>query len=476
MRRRTRPNPSHLASRNVLGGMLLGLVGLLAGCSGEAHYPINPKLERYDPNVGYRIENIARDPGNSRVMLLVLMVSGGGTRAAALAYGALEALRDSKVVVGGRDTNLLDEVDYVTAVSGGSVTAAYFGLRGNRIFDEFPDKFLYRDVESELRGELWSSLPRIRSDRFGRGDLLSRYFDERVFNKATYADLAKRARPFIVINATDLSIGGQFSFTQTYFDLLCSDLSGVPVGRAVAASASLPLFFSPITLWNYAGSCGFEPPPWFSAEPDDPRLKRELDNLRTYTDAGKRPHIHLLDGGLLDNLALRQAVSTVYRRGGFAKTLDMLGYGDASDIVFISVDAEREPNFRLDASPNTPSLAEVSRAIGAVLIQSSFEASLLAEQSSQQWYDELMRRRKPGAPELNFYFIDVALRGVADPVERRRYMDIPTAFTLQRQDVDDLRGLAGRLLAASPEYQSLMRNLQVHAAAAAASAAASVPR
>ena len=438
---------------------------LLAGCGGEAHYPINPRLAHHDPNAGYRIENVAADAGNSHAMLVVLMISGGGTRAAALAYGALEALRDSKVVVAGRDTNLLDEVDYITAVSGGSITAAYFGLRGDRIFDEFADRFLYRDVERELRGELWSSLPRMRSARFGRGDLLSKYFDEQLFDKATYADLARRSRPFIVVNATDLSSGGQFSFTQTYFDLLCSDLSGVPVGRAVAASASLPLFFSPITLWNYAGSCGFQAPEWFAAEPKDPRVRRELNNLRTYTDARKRPHVHLLDGGLLDNLALRQAVSTVYRRGGFAKTLDVLGYGDAPDIVFISIDAEREPNFRLDGSADVPTLPEVSRAIGVVLTQSSFEATLLAEDSAQKWYDELVKRRKPGAPALNFYFIDVSLRNVRDAVERARFMDIPTAFTLPRQDVDDLRALARRLLAESADYQSLMRRQQAHAAA-----------
>lgn len=453
-------------SRNVLLAWVgVALVLLLAGCS-DAHYPVNPRLERYDPHGGYRIENVATDAGNSHAMLVVMMISGGGTRAAALGYGALEALRDAHVVVAGRPTTLLDEVDYITAVSGGSVTATYFGLHGKGIFREFPDRFLYRDVESELRGALWTSLPRMRSVTFGRGDMLAKYFDEQLFDKATYADLAKRPRPFVVVNATDLSSGGQFSFTQSYFDLLCSDLSGVPVGRAVAASASLPLFFSPITLWNYAGSCGFEPPEWFTAQPKDPRVKRELDNLRTYTDARKRPHIHLLDGGLLDNLALRQAVSTVYRRGGFVKTLDTLGYADASDIVFISVDAEREPNFRLDTSPTTPTLSEVSRAIGVVLIQSSFEATLLAEESAKHWYEELLRRRGPGAPDLNFYFIDVSLRNVHDPAERTRFMDIPTAFTLPRKDVDDLRSLARRLLAESPQYQALMMNLQASAASA----------
>lgn len=431
----------------------------LAGCVSYAHYPVNPPLAKYDPQGGYRIEKIATDPSNSRSLLVIMMISGGGTRAAALAFGAFEALRDSPVVVAGQPSDLLREVDYITAVSGGSITAAYLGLYGERLFTEFPDKFLYHDVEGDLRTALWSNLNRVSSRRFGRGDLLDEYLSEKVFSNATYADLEKRPRPFVAVNATDLSLGAQFSFTQTYFDLMCADLSGVKVGRAVAASAALPLYFSPITLWNYAGSCGFESPAWFTAEPEDPRVKHELDGLRTYTDRTQRPYIHLLDGGLLDNLALRQAMATVYRRGGFAATLDTIGYGEASDIVFISVDAEREPNFRLDASANTPTITQVAKTIGNVLMQSSFDATVLAEESVQSWQDELKQRLPPGAPEVRFHFIDLSLRAVTDPAERLRYMDIPTALTLPRQDVDDLRALARKLLAESPDYQALMKVL-----------------
>ena len=416
----------------------------LGACGNDAHYPINPPLAQYDPLGGYRLENIAHDHGNSRELVVVLMISGGGTRAAALAYGALEALRDSRVIVARKPSTLLSEVDFITAVSGGSVTAAYFGLYGDRLFTEFPDRFLYRDVEGELRGALWRNLLRLRSDRFGRADLLDEYLSEHVFSDATYADMAKRPRPFVVINATDLSLGAQFAFTQTYFDLMCSDLSAVKVSRAVAASAALPLYFSPVTLRNYGGSCGYAPPAWFTAEPSDPRIKHELDGMRTYTDAKRRPHIHLLDGGLLDNLALRQAMATVYRHGGFAATLDTIGYSAASDIVFISIDAEREPHFKLDASADTPSVDKVAKTIGNVLMQSSFDATVLAGQSAREWREELQARRPAGLPEVRFHFIDVSIREIQDPAERHRFSSIPTALTLPRQDVDDLRALAAQ--------------------------------
>ena len=45
---------------------------------------------------------------------------------------------------------LLDEVDTISGVSGGSFPAAYFGLYGDRIFEDFEERFLYRNVQGAL--------------------------------------------------------------------------------------------------------------------------------------------------------------------------------------------------------------------------------------------------------------------------------------------------------------------------------------
>ena len=83
--------------------------------------------------------------------LVILAFSGGGTRAAAFAYGVLEALRPM-VVVGpkGNRARLLDEVDLVTGVSGGRFTALAFGLYGDHLFDTYETSFLKRNVQGEL--------------------------------------------------------------------------------------------------------------------------------------------------------------------------------------------------------------------------------------------------------------------------------------------------------------------------------------
>ncbi len=80
----------------------------------------------------------------------MLAFSGGGTRAAALAYGILEELRDTTVVIDGQPRRLLDEVDTISSVSGGSFTSAYYGLYGERTFEDFKDEFLTQNIEHKL--------------------------------------------------------------------------------------------------------------------------------------------------------------------------------------------------------------------------------------------------------------------------------------------------------------------------------------
>src|SRR6266550_8876839 len=135
--------------------LLFSAVILLGdGC---AHYPENARIEHYDPQSGYRFRNLSH-PGNSDSLQVFLAFSGGGTRAAALSYGVLEELARTQIVWEGQHRRLLDEVDYISAVSGGSFTAAYYALYGDRIFDDFENKFLNQNVQGQLMGRMGSPL------------------------------------------------------------------------------------------------------------------------------------------------------------------------------------------------------------------------------------------------------------------------------------------------------------------------------
>jgi NTE family protein len=98
----------------------------------------------------------------SNDVVFMLAFSGGGTRAAALSYGVLEELHETSYIFNGREIRLLDEVDSISSVSGGSFTAAYYGLHGERIFEDYEDIFLRRNVQRSLINGLLNPINWIR--------------------------------------------------------------------------------------------------------------------------------------------------------------------------------------------------------------------------------------------------------------------------------------------------------------------------
>ena len=176
--------------------LVLSLLSFSAGCT-LYHYPVNAPLSRYDPDYGYKPKNStkSREAGD---LLLLVTFSGGGTRAAAFSYGVLEALRDTRVPKGGRELRLLDEVDLISGVSGGSFTAAYYGLFGDRTFQDFEPKFLKKDIQGDLSSQIFfnpANWTRLFSPYFDRSDLAAEYYDKNVFEGATFADLARALGP-----------------------------------------------------------------------------------------------------------------------------------------------------------------------------------------------------------------------------------------------------------------------------------------
>ena len=170
------------------------------------------------------------------------------------------------MVIDGKKRRLLDEIDEISGVSGGSFTAGYYGLFGDRIFEDFESKFLKKNIEGALAARTFLNPInwfRLSSDTFDRSDLAAEYYDEHVFDGGTFGDIAARKGPMILMNATDMTHGLRIAFNQDIFDVICSDLLRFPVARAAAASSAVPMLLSPITLRNYAGTCGFKPPEIF---------------------------------------------------------------------------------------------------------------------------------------------------------------------------------------------------------------------
>jgi hypothetical protein len=88
----------------------------------RAQYPKAPPLAELDQPNAYRLKDLDLGSGNTNGTFVFLALSGGGTRAAAFSYGAMRALAEAPLANG--ESVLLDEVDVISSVSGGSFASA----------------------------------------------------------------------------------------------------------------------------------------------------------------------------------------------------------------------------------------------------------------------------------------------------------------------------------------------------------------
>jgi len=229
--------------------VIVFLTTLLTSC---AFYRKNPPLQHYDPAYGYRFSSLI--PNNSSEPspnFIIVSLSGGGTRAAALAYGVLARMNQEQI---GNGRTLLDEVDVISSVSGGSFASAYLGVFGkDRFINHFRDDVLYRPIQRDVIVRLFEPWNWPELMLYGRSDIAENYYNSEIFAGQTYQSIPRR-RPYIILNATDISWGARFEFTQEYFDRMCSNLSPLPIARAVLASSAFPVAFTPITLKNYGAA------------------------------------------------------------------------------------------------------------------------------------------------------------------------------------------------------------------------------
>jgi len=464
--------------RLAVAGLAIGLMSLLTGCQ-YVRPTMNAPLDQYDVDYGYRSTNLPPSKtGSSDSLFIVASFSGGGARASALSYGVLRELARTPIRWDGVDKRLVDELNIINALSGGSFTAAYYALYGDRIFHDFEYRFLRKDWESELRSRIFrspSNWLRLWSPYFGRAHVFSELLDEALFDGHTFGDLvAQRRRPMVFIHASDMATLSRFEFNQRQFDLLCSDLSQLPISVATASSAALPLILSPISMTNYAGQCGYIPPVVLQEEKSTAWGRQRANELRSYLDPKKRPYIHLLDGGLSDNIGMRAVLENTAYVGGLESTFQSLGAKKIRKLVYLMVSAETTPNPDQYMLNEIPGLMRVSRALVDIPINRySTDTAELMRQAVSQWRREL-RQRPPGTdgiftPDADIYFINASFTEVADPEEQARLMNIPTNLALTDKELDQLLLAASRLLRNDNEFQRLLHDLEADAATPSAS-------
>lgn len=438
---------------------LLPLLTLLlsvwvGGCT-TLFRPLNQPVKEVADSNGYSIHKVRNGDLGDNVVLLAF--SGGGTRAAALSYGVLKELRDTSIQSRGQRIRLLDDVDSISSVSGGSFTAAYYGLFGDKIFTDYEDVFLKQSIQGILIQQLfdpsywWRSV----STGFDRTEMAIEYYDSNIFEGKSFRDIDLEKSPFIEINATNLGTASRFSFTQVYFDLLCSDLLDLKVARAVTASSAVPIMFAPVVLKNYNGECDAlknKSLHRFVTDNDTgPRITEIKERIGHYQNRAKYPYVQLIDGGLSDNLGVR-ALSE--RLEGYQNGLSPLGKNKFNNILVIVVDAEVEPVHNVDEQAEKPSIADTMAAF------SNIQFELFNNESRILLDTQLAALKKQldesGSP-VNVFRAGVSFKNIAGKSLKDHLNGLPTSLELPPGDVDLLVQVGADLLRRNSAYRDFLR-------------------
>jgi NTE family protein len=447
-------------ARRALAASAAGL--FLSGCATTlVNEPRNQPLA----NKQFNAEVLRAAPAVGGETLVALSFSGGGLRAAAFAYGALEGLRDTPTRGG---APLLDDLSFITSVSGGSITAAYAGLHGVKGLSGFREHALLRDGEAGLR---FSLLNPVNVSRLVAGGLNDRanfqqWLEEDLFKRATFADMYRIKKPVVWINATNAFHRTAFPFHERAFDAICSDLASYPVSEAVAASMAVPLFFAPVVLRTYPDHCPNTLQDLMRTAPveesvDAQRLRAALSRaLRDFRDPKAGRYLKLIDGGLTDNLGL---VSILQSRILLGTPYGPISEQDAvalRKVLFVVVDAGQGPSGDWTRKMDGPSGVEMATAAVDAAIESTMRMSYdNFVPMMRRWERDIIRYRcgldearkaalvaqRPGwvCHDVSFAVTEISFASLGER-EEVTLSAIPTRLKLPEAQVDQLIDAARR--------------------------------
>jgi NTE family protein len=457
-------------------GRIVACSALLAACAPVHNDPINqPFLPGAPPSaeLGRGVETYYDDT------VVALSFSGGGTRAAAFSYGVLTAFDETPTP--NRSTSLLDRIDFVTGVSGGSVLAAYYGLKKRAALADFKQRFLLRNAEENLQTNLsLLSIAKGLQGGINEPTLFPKWLDDNLFEHATFKSLLYQRRPYIWINASDIYDRTPFVFGRVLFGALCSDLANYPISLAVAASAAVPVVFAPVVIQGFPGACSVPLPPWVErvrADPDAPPLLKHFADAMHRYHSGEVRFVKLLDGGIVDNYGL----------AGFtiARLASTTPYGPLEPeegvklrrMLFLVVDAGRAPSGAWAQTVEGPSGANLITAAsdtatesGAVGSYSSFQDTMNGWQNALiNWRCKLSgaERHRYGAPDgWNCRDVKIFVGRVAfdqlGPQREAALNAVETAFKLPPEQVDMVISAGHDALKNSSVFRSFLTSLGGH--------------
>lgn len=275
----------------------LGIKSNIFPVSVEVHNRDSIDFYRASPLTDGRLgDGLGARPLTEDSRLVGLATSGGGARAAAYTLGILAELQ---TLHPNSSRNALEEVDFISSNSGGSWgIAAYLSDRRRS------------GGASNLQARRADLIGRFRRASDGRILCWASRFTDAVTDGLTYEGLYNGGDwrpPATFFNASILPAQYPFVFSEAFLRhyqtrelgacgravSASGQMADLPIGFAAASSGSVPGFYA-----SYArtGLCD-----------DDDGAARTASFCNRRLSGGQRNALHIVDGGLYDNIGFRTA-------------------------------------------------------------------------------------------------------------------------------------------------------------------------
>ena len=451
------------------------VIGLaLCACATTFNAPINIPVES-DADIA----PLAAPPDVRGDTVVALAFSGGGARAAAFAYGAMRGLDRLPARGGG---TYFDRVIFISGVSGGSVAAAYFGLKGRAALVDFRERFLLRNAEEDLSTRVGLvNIARGLDGGVNDSTRLAGWFDRNLYDGATLADLFQPGKPVVWINASDLYNRTPFLFSPMTFQALCSDPRKYPVSQAVAASAAVPIAFVPIVVASFSDACSAPLPPWVDRVIASPtagaQVRAFARALKRYRDPQQVRFVKLADGGITDNFGLSGIVIAREAAGQPYAPLTPDEAVKLRRMVFIVVNSGQGPRGEWARTVEGPTGNDMIGALTDTAINSAvrsgFDAFRLSvkgwEDATRKWRCSLSRAQavKLGAAgdwrcsNISFDVVEISFDQL-EPERAAQLDQVPTRFVLPEEQVNLVVQAGTDALLAHPTVRAVLGKVNRH--------------
>ena len=204
--------------------------------------------------------------------------------------------------------------------------------------------------------------------------------------------------------------------------------------------------------------------PWYA----DPRRTSRGRVENSYALGDKAPpgekklYIHLLDGGIADNLGIAAPFRMLGENGANPPLFQDIDTGRITKLIFVVVNARSFKTSELDESQATPGMFDMLMAsLNAPIDRTTAGMAsqlrdLLLEQFRQMRLGDPVHQARFRHLAANTALISIDFDAIADPSCRHKFHEIPTSWTLKREQVDGLLEMGMALLGNDPAFNDAL--------------------